>query len=94
VEVQHAILSDNPPDISQTNRSLPSPLARVVGRCLEKKADERFQSAHDLTLALETLSAGAPAEGEGVTRERRSPYPGLACFTEADAPRARGRRRF
>jgi len=36
-------------------RALPPGLERVVRRCLEKDPGERFQSAHDLGLALETL---------------------------------------
>ena len=39
---------------------MPPGLERVVRRCLEKDPGERFQSAHDLGLALETLSGPAP----------------------------------
>ena len=35
---------------------VPPAIERVVRRCLEKKPEARFQSAHDLAFALETVS--------------------------------------
>jgi Tol biopolymer transport system component len=35
-------------------------LASIVRRCLEKKPEQRFQSASDLSFALETLTVAAP----------------------------------
>jgi TolB-like protein len=49
-----AILNDRPADLTATHGT-PSALARVVGRCLEKKSADRFQSAQDLRSALESL---------------------------------------
>ena len=79
--VAQALQSDPAP----MPREVPAPLQRIVRRCLEKRPEDRFQSAHDLALALEALHelparAVAPA-GAGEPR----PYPGLASFTEADA---------
>ena len=46
-----AILKDHPPPVSSLVSA--SPLVdRIVLRCLAKDADERFQSAHDLLIAL------------------------------------------
>lgn len=39
-------------------------LSRIVRRCLEKRPDRRFQSAHDLGFALE---AGADGSGASAT---------------------------
>jgi len=57
-----AILRDEPPDLSsQDDCDAPPALARIVSRCLEKSPGQRFQSAHDLAFALESLT---PAPGE------------------------------
>jgi Tol biopolymer transport system component len=52
-----ALLRSDPPEIQR--EGVPPGLERVVRRCLEKEPGERFQSAHDLGLALETLSGPA-----------------------------------
>src|SRR5262245_18661866 len=51
-----AILTKEPPDLSQTNRDLPPGLERIVRHCLEKNPEERFESARDLAFDLEALS--------------------------------------
>jgi serine/threonine protein kinase/Tol biopolymer transport system component len=57
VEVMHAILKDDPPKLSETSRQIPPMLELIVGRCLEKNPERRFQSTGDLGFALEALSA-------------------------------------
>ncbi len=52
-----AILNREPPDLETVTGAAPLALDRIVRRCLEKKPELRFQSAHDLAFALETLSA-------------------------------------
>ena len=56
-ETMSAILKEEPPDLSSTNRNVPPGLERVVRHCLEKSPEERFQSARDLAFDLEALSA-------------------------------------
>jgi Tol biopolymer transport system component len=51
-----AILSKEPPDISQTNKDVPPGLDRIVRHCLEKNPEERFESARDVAFDLEALS--------------------------------------
>ena len=53
-ETLAAILKDDAPELPP---SVTPAVARIVGRCLEKRPDDRFHSAHDLALALELLSA-------------------------------------
>jgi Tol biopolymer transport system component/serine/threonine protein kinase len=64
-----AILHTDPPEIG-VDRAPPA-LERVVRRCLEKKPKDRFHSAHDLGLALETLCDPASSAPGVATRRRR-----------------------
>lgn len=57
VEVMHAILKSDPPELSQSNSDVPPALERIARRCLEKHPDHRFQTASDLGFALDTLSS-------------------------------------
>jgi serine/threonine protein kinase len=56
IEVMNAILKEEPPELSETNVKISPALDRIVRRCLEKKPERRFHSAHDLGFALEALS--------------------------------------
>ena len=53
VEVMNAILKQEPPEL---DAELPPSLDRLIRRCLEKKPEERFESARDLAFALESIS--------------------------------------
>jgi Tol biopolymer transport system component len=57
-ETLHAVLTTDPPDLSDVNEHLPAPLARIVLRLLAKAPDARFQSALDLVWALEQVGTG------------------------------------
>ena len=64
-----AILKDDPPPLETTGGVTPG-VERLVQRCLEKRPEDRFQSAHDLRLAIEAVAAGgapatAPRVGSG-----------------------------
>ncbi len=62
-----AILTQDPPELVGSRPDLSPALDRIIRHCLEKNANERFQSARDIAFALETLSgsssstAGAPS---------------------------------
>lgn len=68
-----AIMDDEPEDLTLTKPDLLPALVRVVHHCLEKQPDRRFQSASDLSFALETasgssISAKTLAPGQRTTR--------------------------
>jgi serine/threonine protein kinase len=48
-DMMTAILREDPPELPD---SVPVGLRQIVHRCLEKKPQERFQSARDLAFAL------------------------------------------
>jgi dipeptidyl aminopeptidase/acylaminoacyl peptidase len=56
VETMNAILKEDPPELTETDRSVPPAMERIVRHCLEKSPDERFQSARDVAFNLQSLS--------------------------------------
>ncbi|HET7451888.1 MAG TPA: protein kinase, partial [Thermoanaerobaculia bacterium] len=69
-----AILKEEPPDLAETNRSIPAALERLVRHCLEKNPEERFQSARDLAYDLEAVSGLSTSEarsGAAIADRRR-----------------------
>ncbi|HEY3028159.1 MAG TPA: protein kinase [Pyrinomonadaceae bacterium] len=62
-ETMSAILREDPPDLSETNKTISPALERVVQHCLEKNPEERFHSARDLAFAIESLSGTATSSG-------------------------------
>jgi serine/threonine protein kinase len=55
-ETMSAILREDPPELSETNKRVSPALERLVNHCLEKNPEERFHSASDLAFALDALS--------------------------------------
>ena len=61
-----AILTKEPPDLSQTNKDIHPGLDRIVRHCLEKNPEERFESARDVAFDLEALSSVSAPTATGV----------------------------
>jgi len=70
-EVVGATLLQEPRDLLQTDPKLPPPLTEIVRHCLEKKADDRFESARDLAFALGTLTDTTVQAAEKQPRSTR-----------------------
>jgi hypothetical protein len=68
VEVMNAILKQEPPELEG---ALPPSLDRIIRRCLEKKPEERFQSAADLAFALESFSGSTERKAQPEPPRRR-----------------------
>ncbi len=66
-ETTSAILREDPPDLSETNKTVSPALERVVHHCLEKNPAERFHSSSDLAFAIESLSGSATSSGQTAT---------------------------
>ena len=63
-ETMSAILKEDPPDLSDSNRSVSPALERLVSHCLEKSPEGRFHSARDVAFALEALGGSTPISSE------------------------------
>src|SRR5499433_63553 len=59
-ETMSAILREDPPDLSESNKNVVPALEHVVRHCLEKNPEERFHSASDLAFAIKALSGTSP----------------------------------
>jgi Tol biopolymer transport system component len=68
VEVMTAILREDPTELGKPG--IPTGLLGVARRCLEKRPEERFQSARDVAFALEAVRDAGP------TRPTALPWPG------------------
>ncbi|HET7453642.1 MAG TPA: protein kinase, partial [Thermoanaerobaculia bacterium] len=64
-ETMTAILREEAPELAESGRKIPPGLDRIVRHCLEKKPEQRFQSASDIAFALEDLSG--PVSGPTLT---------------------------
>ena len=61
VETAAAILKEDPEPISVAAPGVPLGFANVVSRCLEKRPEDRFSSAHDLSLTLGAMDSDTTA---------------------------------
>jgi Tol biopolymer transport system component len=82
VETMTAILNQDPPPLTEANDKVPAALGRIVKHCLEKRPEDRFQSARDLVFDLESVAAASDAysvRGASVPRTRGRLVPMLAA---------------
>ena len=59
VETLNAILKEDPPSLFESTPNVSPALERIVRRCLEKRPEERFRTAHDLGIALDAISTSS-----------------------------------
>ena len=59
-ELMSAILRDSPPSVTELRPELPSDLARVIRRCLEKDPRHRLQTARDVSNEFRDLARLVP----------------------------------
>ena len=70
-----AIVSHSPIPLRQLNHKLSAELERIVGKCLEKDPENRYQSAKELAVDLRRLSQ------ESQTQERAAALPARSMFS-------------
>jgi len=75
------ILETDPPPMSSLQPMTPPALDRAVKTCLAKDPDDRFQSAHDLKLAIEwSVSGNGPAAPAPSRSRKWIPWAAAAVF--------------
>src|SRR5688572_31342771 len=79
VESMHATLANEPPEFDSI-RGIPPSLDRIARRCLEKRPEDRFHSAHDLAVAVESVSG---SRSQPVATVAPAPKPRPALTTAA-----------
>jgi Tol biopolymer transport system component len=73
-ETMSAILREDPPDPATLSFTIPPGVLRALRRCLEKRPQERFESARDLAFALESAIDSSSTSGSAAlvpSRDRR-----------------------
>jgi Tol biopolymer transport system component len=65
-ETMTAVLRDEPADLARDSAGVPAAFDPIVRHCLEKRAEERFQSARDLAFALQSIGSTSSASGANV----------------------------
>ena len=70
-----AILREEPPDLSATNKNVQPGLERIVRHCLEKNPEERFYSARDVAFDLRGAVRTLRAAGRSARRDRHRRAP-------------------
>jgi serine/threonine protein kinase/Tol biopolymer transport system component len=78
-ETLSRILKDDPDDFGSAGAAAPRGVEVIVRRCLEKRKEDRFQTAHDLSLALEAVSGSTdtfslPIDAWRVKARRARPF--------------------
>ena len=78
-ETMSAILRDDPPDPGTLNVNVPPAVLRTLRRCLEKRPQERFESARDLAFALESsVDSSSTSAGTALPPVRHRRWLGAA----------------
>jgi len=87
-ETMAAIAQKDPRELAESGGRFPTAIERILRHCLEKRPEERFDTAHDLAFALET-AMGAPSAttqvAPAVARKRAWLKPALGVLAIAAA---------
>lgn len=79
----HKILAENPPPVTRLDPNLPTEFDRIIGKCLEKDRDLRYQSASEIRADLKRLKRDTSSGRAGAMHE--SPASGTARVSPAMA---------
>ena len=81
IDLASAILRDTPRPLAERRRELPDSLMRIIARCMEKSAADRFPSAREVRDALRAVSSGSSsAETSLFARAEEGPGVAVSSF--------------
>jgi TolB-like protein/Flp pilus assembly protein TadD len=88
-ETMAAILREDPPELASKVRGMPPELAGIIGHCLEKNPEERFQSARDLAFDLRAIASAsgmgkASAQSSGIDSIAVLPFENATADPDAE----------
>jgi Tol biopolymer transport system component/tRNA A-37 threonylcarbamoyl transferase component Bud32 len=85
-ETMAAIAQKDPAELSDSGGTFPLAMERILRHCLEKRPEERFDTAHDLAFAIETaMGASSAPPISAAAEKRRRPALRLALAAVAAA---------
>ncbi|NOT63445.1 MAG: protein kinase [Acidobacteria bacterium] len=68
-DVIAAVLTAEPPPLRQPCAAASAELEQIIGKCLSKEREARYQSAEELIVALKALQSGSQVEGTATSRQ-------------------------
>lgn len=81
IDLASAILRDTPRPLGERRKDLPDKLTRIITRCMEKSAADRFPSAREVRDALRAVSSGSSsAESSVAARAEEGPWVAVLPF--------------
>jgi eukaryotic-like serine/threonine-protein kinase len=85
-ETLAAILNEEPAEFPRSGAAVPQGLENLIGRCLQKNAQSRFQTARDLAFALKEIVRGSepPAGAPASSGSHRRPLDSMAVLPFAN----------
>ena len=82
-EIIARLMHDSGASLTSFDPLIPAELRTILARCLDRNPSGRFESAHDLSLALQALQSGAVAIAGSRRRPARSKSLGVLPFVNA-----------
>jgi len=70
VDTMIAMVQEGPPEIDLERAGVPVSFQQIVRQCLEKEPENRFQSARDLAVALDTLKGASGGQPRRLKAQR------------------------
>ena len=86
LETLHAIVKDDEPPLDRVAEDVPEGMSRLVHRCLAKTPGQRFQTAQEVTVALEYVEANITPHSstQRSSRKTRPDIPSVAVLPFAE----------
>ena len=76
--IMYSIVNEEPQQIEQFNKTVPSGLKQILERALEKDPDARYQSMQDLVNDLSLLRSGGTIASASAHRQGKRQIPGIS----------------